>query len=88
MQEGLTNARKHGHGAGASVTVRGAAGEGLTVEIRNPLPPGAAGGAAIPGAGTGLIGLAERTGLAGGRLEHGRTGSGDFRLWAWLPWPR
>ncbi|WP_308805686.1 hypothetical protein [Acrocarpospora corrugata] len=68
------------------MTVRGAAGDGLTVEIRNPWPVGA-GTAGIPGAGTGLIGLAERAGLAGGRLEHGRTGSGDFRLWAWLPWP-
>jgi hypothetical protein len=41
----------------------------------------------IPGAGTGIVGLAERVGLAGGRLEHGRTADGDFRLWAWLPWP-
>jgi signal transduction histidine kinase len=81
-QEGLTNARKHAYGSTVSVTVRGAEGDGLTVEIRNP----AGAGARIPGAGTGLIGLAERAGLAGGRLEHGRTESGDFRLWMWLPW--
>jgi signal transduction histidine kinase len=89
VQEGLTNARKHASGCGVSVTMRGAAGDGLTVEIRNPLPAGTAlqPPAVIPGAGAGIIGLAERAGLAGGRLEHGRTESGDFRLWAWLPWP-
>ncbi len=88
VQEGLTNARKHARDAEVSVAVRGAAGDGLTVEIRNPYPVGAAHAAAIPGGGSGLIGLTERAGLAGGRLEHGRTAAGDFRLWAWLPWPR
>jgi signal transduction histidine kinase len=48
---------------------------------------GTGGGTAIPGAGTGLIGLTERAALAGGRLEHGPTPAGEFRLWAWLPWP-
>jgi signal transduction histidine kinase len=86
VQEGLTNARKHAHEARVSVTLRGRAGDGLTVEIRNPWPEGAD-IAAIPGAGTGIIGLAERASLAGGRLEHGQTPAGDFRLWAWLPWP-
>jgi signal transduction histidine kinase len=87
VQEGLTNARKHAHGAAVDVTVEGAAGDGLTVEVRNRLPLAGAGAAQIPGTGTGLIGLAERTSLAGGRLEHGRTPEGDFRLRAWLPWP-
>jgi signal transduction histidine kinase len=87
VQEGLTNARKHARGAAVAVTVAGAAGDGLTVEVRNRLPIGG-GAAGIPGAGTGIVGLAERVGLAGGRLEHGRTGAGDFRLFAWLPWPR
>ncbi|HEU5160946.1 MAG TPA: histidine kinase [Streptosporangiaceae bacterium] len=41
----------------------------------------------LPGAGAGLIGLRERVGLVGGRLEHGRTGGGEFRLQARLPWP-
>jgi hypothetical protein len=40
----------------------------------------------LPGAGSGLIGLAERAALAGGRLGHGESG-GDFTLTAWLPWP-
>ncbi|WP_157520729.1 sensor histidine kinase [Herbidospora daliensis] len=84
VQEGLTNARKHGRDGEVSVAVGGAAGEGLTVEVRNP----AGGVAGIPGGGRGLIGLAERAGLAGGRLEYGPTAAGEFRLRAWLPWPR
>jgi signal transduction histidine kinase len=86
VQEGLTNARKHAHGAAVSVTVHGRRGDGLTVDIRNPCPRAPAGTAAIPGAGSGIVGLAERAGLAGGRLEHGRTAAGDFQLKAWLPW--
>jgi signal transduction histidine kinase len=86
VREGLTNARKHAPGAAVEVTVEGAEGIGLTIEVRNRLPLGV-GAAAIPGTGTGIVGLAERASLAGGRLEHGRTASGDYRLWAWLPWP-
>jgi signal transduction histidine kinase len=86
VQEGLTNARKHAHGAAVEVLVDGAEGTGLTIEVRNRLPVGVA-TVAIPGTGTGIVGLAERASLAGGRLEHGRTPSGDYRLWAWLPWP-
>ena len=85
VQEGLTNARKHASGASVDVAVRGAAGAGLSVEVRNRLPVGRPVPAEIPGAGTGIVGLAERVALAGGRLEHGAAG-GDFRLRAWLPW--
>jgi signal transduction histidine kinase len=88
VQEGLTNARKHARGSAVDVCVSGGPGDGLEIEIRNRLPVGAvAGSSAIPGAGTGIIGLSERATLAGGRLEHGRTDAGDYRLWAWLPWP-
>ncbi|MFH8366355.1 sensor histidine kinase [Streptomyces sp. NPDC018031] len=91
VQEGLTNARKHAPDERVTVTVSGAAGEGLAVEVRNAAPrgpsePAGRPGGGIPGAGQGLAGLAERVKLAGGRLEHGRTGGGDFRLSAWLPW--
>ncbi len=86
VQEGLTNARKHAPGATVRVAVAGAAGDGLTIEIRNPWPVGGS-PAAIPGTGTGLIGLAERAELAGGRLSHGRTPGNEFALTAWLPWP-
>jgi signal transduction histidine kinase len=87
VQEGLTNARKHAQGAVVEVTVEGAAGTGLTIEIRNRLPVGVGAEPRIPGTGTGIVGLAERASLAGGRLEHGFTPAGDYRLWVWLPWP-
>ncbi|MBX7266248.1 sensor histidine kinase [Micromonospora sp. Llam7] len=86
VQEGLTNARKHAPDAEVAVTVRATPGDGVTVEIRNPYPAETS-PAGIPGAGIGLIGLTERAALAGGRLEHGPTPAGDFRLGAWLPWP-
>ena len=88
VQEGLTNARKHARGSAVEVVVGGAPGDGLEIEIRNRLPVGALASAAdIPGTGTGIVGLAERASLAGGRLEYGQTEAGDYRLWAWLPWP-
>jgi signal transduction histidine kinase len=95
VQEGLTNARKHAPGTAVGVAVTGGAGDGLTVEVRNRWPIARAGAAgipadnpgAIPGAGTGLVGLAERATLAGGRLAHGRTDADEFLLSAWLPWP-
>ena len=86
VQEGLTNARKHAPGATVRVAVAGAAGDGLSIEIRNPWPV-VTRPASIPGTGTGLIGLAERATLAGGRLSHGRSDRGEFTLTAWLPWP-
>ena len=86
VQEGLTNARKHARGRRWTWRWTARPGDGLTVEIRNRLPVGALRAADIPGAGTGIVGLAERASLAGGRLEHGRTDTGDYRLWAWLPW--
>jgi signal transduction histidine kinase len=62
----------------------GAAGDGLTVEVRNSAPHGTP---AVAGtSGQGLIGLGERVALAEGRLEHGPA-CGGWRLAAWLPWP-
>jgi signal transduction histidine kinase len=86
VQEGLTNARKHAPGAEARVLVDGSPGTGLTIEVRNRLPLGVP-AAQVPGAGAGLVGLAERVALCQGRLEHGPTPDGHFRLRAWLPWP-
>jgi signal transduction histidine kinase len=83
-QEGLTNARKHAPGAEVTVTVRGACGDGLTVSIGNPAPPGDV--PHVPGSGQGLIGLTERATLAGGWLEHGAEADGGFLVRAWLPW--
>ncbi|MFE0627171.1 sensor histidine kinase [Streptomyces sp. NPDC058864] len=85
VQEGLTNARKHAPGTEVTVRLAGGPARGLTVEVSNPVPATSAVVPAIPGAGQGLIGLTERASLAGGDLEHGRSG-GDFRVRAWLPW--
>jgi signal transduction histidine kinase len=85
VQEGLTNARKHAPGEPVRVTLGGGPGAGLDVSVVNRLDSVPL-GAAIPGAGTGLIGLTERLELAAGRLEW-RDAGGEFRLHAWLPWP-
>jgi signal transduction histidine kinase len=87
VQEALTNARKHAASASVDLRIEGAPGDGLAIEVRNAAPVLAVGEAEIPGAGTGLIGLAERAALSGGSLEHGLDEAGDFRLRAWLPWP-
>lgn len=82
VQEALTNARKHAPGALVRVRLGGAPDQGLDIEVVNtaaPTPPGPAG--------HGLVGLAERVALAGGRLDHGRTTDGGWRVTAWLPWP-
>ncbi|EPD66312.1 hypothetical protein HMPREF1211_01836 [Streptomyces sp. HGB0020] len=83
-QEALTNARKHAPGTEVTVTVTGAPGDGLVVDVRNPAPEGDV--PSVPGSGQGLIGLTERATLAGGRLEHGPEPAGGFRVRAWLPW--
>jgi signal transduction histidine kinase len=84
VQEALTNARKHAPGAEVGVRVAGEPGQGLTIEVRNAA-------AAAPDSdarpGQGLVGLAERVALAGGRLTHGPTAEGGWLLAAWLPWP-
>jgi signal transduction histidine kinase len=87
VREALTNARKHAPGQPATLTIRGGPGAGLSVEARNRLATGPGSALDLPGTGTGLVGLAERASLAGGRLEHDRTAAGEFRLSAWLPWP-
>ncbi|MEU8584207.1 sensor histidine kinase [Streptomyces abikoensis] len=91
VQEALTNARKHAHGAAVSVQVSGKAGEGLTVAVTNgaPGPRQPRDPAPVPAAppGQGLAGLAERVALAGGRLEYGPDGSGGWQITACLPWP-
>jgi signal transduction histidine kinase len=89
VQEGLTNARKHAPGAHVELHLSRTAGGELHVRLRNPI--GGAAAPAVPGARSGLIGLAERVGLTGGRLEHGARREPDgrvaFHLAAWLPWP-
>ncbi|WP_204745604.1 sensor histidine kinase [Glycomyces paridis] len=81
VQEALTNARRHAAGAPVRVAVSGGPGEGLSVEVENG--PGRASG---PGTGHGLVGIEERTALAGGRLRYGPTEAGGWLVQAWLPW--
>jgi signal transduction histidine kinase len=88
VQEGLTNARKHAPSAAVDVALSSGAGRSLVVEVVSRRAVGVAAGAlALPGAGTGLVGLAERVALAGGELEHGPDPAGDFVLRATLPRP-
>jgi signal transduction histidine kinase len=93
VQEGLTNARKHAPGAEVVVRLDRTSGGELHVWLRNPLPAVPV-RPALPGSRSGLVGLAERVTLSGGRLQHGPrraescTDAGEvgFHLEAWLPW--
>ncbi|MCW2839386.1 MAG: two-component sensor histidine kinase [Aeromicrobium sp.] len=86
VQEGLTNARKHAADTLVTVIVAGGPDVGANVEVRNPLRIGERRTQA-PDSGLGLVGLAERAELAGGRLTHRVSPAGEFVLSAWLPWP-
>jgi signal transduction histidine kinase len=100
VQEGLTNARKHAPASAVEVEVaRGDRDSELTVSVVNrpavngaarphdSSPVAAARVLSLPGAGTGLIGLAERVTLAGGSLTHAPTPDGGYALRATLPLP-
>jgi signal transduction histidine kinase len=85
VQEGLTNARKHAPGALVVVRITGEPGHHLDVEVVNE--PAAVPSTPAIGSGEGLRGLVERATLVGGRVEHGPTGSGGWRLRMRLRWP-
>ncbi|MGK5741164.1 sensor histidine kinase [Micromonospora sp. URMC 103] len=84
VQEALTNARKHADGQPVTLALSGAPGSGLTIAVRNPARSDAVDGG---DAGSGLIGLAERAALAGGRVTHHVDDDSVFHLDGWLPWP-
>lgn len=86
IQEGLTNARKHAPNTSVHVSLEGGPSDGLKAEVRNPLPIGSK-LSGEPESGLGLIGLAERTALAGGLMTHRVTPEHEFVLSTWLPWP-
>ena len=79
-QEGLTNAVKHAPSAPVRVDVR-YCDESVDVKIVN----GPASSVVPHGSGRGLIGLAERVAIFGGRLDVGPTTDGGWRLAATLP---
>lgn len=85
VQEGLTNALRHGDGASATITAEWSA-DWLTITIENPLPrPGAETRSAnFSSGGYGLAGLGERIRHEHGTIEHGVTGRA-FVLRAALP---
>ncbi|CUR56392.1 Histidine kinase, dimerization and phosphoacceptor region [metagenome] len=83
IQEGLTNSRKHAPGALIRVQLSGSPADGIELKLRNGV--GFHTVPAAPGAGLGLIGLAERAQLRGGRLAHRVEGS-TFVLHGWIPW--
>ncbi|MBM9462748.1 two-component sensor histidine kinase [Aeromicrobium sp. YIM 150415] len=87
VQESLTNASKHAPDTTVTVTLVGVPGDALSVTVSNPLPIGSPAVSATPGAGLGLVGLAERVRLAGGTLEHSITAGQRFEVVARLPWP-
>lgn len=81
VQEGLTNARKHSPDTTATVELAGGPGTGLTIAVSNPLGTASD----IPGAGSGLAGLAERAEMTGGTISYGAAAN-RFDLKVWLPW--
>jgi signal transduction histidine kinase len=84
LQEALTNARKHA--PGAPVTVRLDPGPPLALEVVSGRACELLDDGRLPGAGLGLVGLAERVALADGSLEHGEDAAGRFVVRATLPW--
>ena len=83
VQEGLTNARKHAPGAAVDVLVRGGPDREVLVQVANVAPTGGT-TSEIPGAGSGLAGLAERVALHGGELTRDNR-DGQFQLRARIP---
>ena len=88
VQEALTNARKHATSAAVDLVVEGAPGEGLTIEVRNPAPVPVAGAPEIPGAEPASSVWPSGRRSPAAILVHGLDEAGDFRLRAWLPWPK
>ncbi|GGL99087.1 MULTISPECIES: sensor histidine kinase [Micromonospora] len=87
VQEGLTNAHKHGTGHRAHVLIE-LGDQQVTVVVTNPAPLGAADDRPeAASGGHGLVGLRERVASVRGVVETGLSTSG-FRLAACLPLPK
>ena len=84
VQEALTNVHKHAPSARTVVTVSGEVGRELLVSVVNAPSDGRSAG--LPGAGSGLVGLSERVGLADGTITSGPEPDGGFAVRARLPW--
>jgi signal transduction histidine kinase len=84
VQEGLTNALRHGSDGAAAVAVRRSPAR-VVIQVENradrPQRARADGG----GSGLGLLGIGERVAVFGGRLRHGPTDDGRYVLHVVLP---
>lgn len=90
IQEALTNRRKHAYGEPIVISIRHGS-EGLAIRTSNSVSTGPATATAshpLPESGLGLLGLAERVELGGGRLNYGLDRAGRFTLTAALPLER
>jgi signal transduction histidine kinase len=85
VQEGITNARKHAPGARLRIVLTSDEADSVRLTLTNPIGfnHGDRHGD-TPGAGLGLIGIAERVEVAGGRFTRDVV-DGTFTLSAWLP---
>ncbi|NYE37666.1 signal transduction histidine kinase [Nocardioides cavernae] len=86
VQEALTNVRKHAPGTTVTVDVAGSPDDGVVIAVRNAAPVAPVRGPSLPASGLGLLGLAERAALAGGRINHGVDATGGYSVRAWIPW--
>lgn len=84
VQEALTNARRHAPHTPVTVHIRGGVDHGVDLLVENPLPVSAP--ATAPNPGLGLVGVAERVALSGGRQSVTVSEDKRFLLHVWLPW--
>jgi signal transduction histidine kinase len=86
VQEALTNSLKHAGGARAHVVVRFTS-QAVELDVSDDGPgvSVAAGDAALPPGGHGLVGMRERVAMYGGLLEAGQAPSGGYLVHATLP---
>jgi len=84
VQEALTNARRHAPHTPVTVHIRGGVDHGVDLLVENPLPVSAP--ATAPNPGFGLVGVAERVALSGGRQSVTVSEDKRFLLHVWLPW--
>lgn len=82
IQEGLTNALKHGASERSALTIERSS-AGLEIELRNGLAPGSA--LASTGSGSGLAGMRARVAELGGELTVGESAGSFWTLAARLP---
>ncbi|MEU2201793.1 histidine kinase [Isoptericola sp. NPDC019482] len=88
VQEAVTNAHKHAHDEPVDIRVDASPELGVDIMVRNRLPDTGERrdrGPAVPGTGSGLLGMHERADAVGGTLFAGRE-QGSFVVRAHLPW--